>query len=404
MKRKTSFPVTMLTILFLITTTCSIAQINGNEVKFKKVHIWDSFYTEASSIGDVNKDGKLDIIAGARWFEAPDWKPHDIWHHKRFDYTKGYADSFLNFMVDVNEDGWIDLINFDFPGKEVYWLENPAGTDVLWKRYLIDSVASNESPMMVDVDGNGKMDLVFANDKTGQMNWWSFSVKSKKVTWKANAISEPNAKGDGMFAHGLGWADINGDGVKDIIIIGGWWEAPKDFRKATGYWKFHETSLGYPCSQMLAYDFDSDGDNDVVTGSAHNFGLWWHEQVRDKDQNISFIRHVIDSSYSELHSIVLKDVNNDGLPDLITGKRFFSHQGHGPGGMDPAVIYWYELLKNGKGRPVWVRHEVDNNSGVAIQFEAEDVNKDGLLDFAIGNKNGVFYFEQLASPQTQSKH
>ena len=31
---------------------------------------------------------------------------------------------------------------------------------------------------------------------------------------------------------------------------------------------------------------------------------------------------MIDSTYSELHSIVLKDVNNDGLPDLITGKRF----------------------------------------------------------------------------------
>lgn len=404
MKRKASSPARTLTILFLVTTTCSLAQINGNDVKFKKVHIWDSFYTEGSSIGDVNKDGKLDIIAGARWFEAPEWKPHDIWHHKRFDYTKGYADSFLNFMTDVNEDGWIDLINFDFPGKEVYWLENPAGEDVLWKRYLIDSVASNESPMMVDIDGNGKMDLVFGNEKTGQMNWWSFSVKSKKVTWKANAISEPKAKGVGMFAHGLGWGDINGDGIKDVIIIGGWWEAPKDFRKAAGSWKFHETSLGYPCSQMLTYDFDSDGDNDVVSGSAHNYGLWWHEQVRDKDRNISFIRHVIDSSYSELHSIVLKDVNNDGLPDLITGKRFFSHQGHGPGGMDPAVVYWYELVKNGKGMPVWIRHEIDNNSGVAIQFEAEDINKDGLVDFAIGNKNGVYYFEQLAPSKPGASH
>ncbi|HEX8059655.1 MAG TPA: VCBS repeat-containing protein, partial [Cyclobacteriaceae bacterium] len=73
---------------------------------------------------------------------------------------------------------------------------------------------------------------------------------------------------------------------------------------------------------------------------------------------------------------------------------YFAHQGEGPGGMEPALIYWFELLKDGKGRPVWKRHLIDNNSGVGINFEAEDINKDGLLDFAIGNKNGVFYFEQ----------
>jgi hypothetical protein len=378
------------------------AQTAGDKVTFKKFHLWDEFYTEASTIADVNKDGKLDIIAGARWFEAPNWKAHDIWKHKKFDYTKGYSDSFLNYATDVNEDGWIDLICFDFPGKEVYWYENPAGAETLWKRNLIDSIASNESPMMVDIDGNGKMDLVFGNEKLGQMAWTSSSVKGKTVTWKRTPISQPNAKGVGMFSHGLGWGDINGDGRNDVMIIGGWWEAPKDFK--TSPWKFHEANLGYLCAQMLTYDFDKDGDADVVSSSAHNYGLWWHEQVKDKNNEISFVRHLIDSAFSESHSLVLKDVNNDGLPDLITGKRFFAHQGGGPGGMEPAVIYWFELLKDGKGKPVWVKHLIDDNSGVAIQFEAEDMNKDGLLDFVIANKNGVFYFEQQAPNKTELKN
>ena len=330
------------------------SQTDGRDVKFQKHHLWDEFYTEGATVADVNKDGKIDIVAGAMWFEAPAWKAHDIWRHKKFDYTKGYSDSFLNFSMDVNEDGWPDLICFDFPGREVYWYENPAGADVLWKRTLIDSIASNESPMMVDVDSNGKMDLVFGNERTGQMSWFTPSVKAKKVSWKQTPISEPGAKGVGMFSHGLGWGDINGDGIKDVMIIGGWWEAPKDMTKGTP-WKFHEANLGFPCSQMLTYDLDADGDADVITSSAHNYGLWWHEQTRDKDGNIAFITHTIDSTFSELHSIVLIDVNADGLPDLITGKRFFSHQGKGPGGMEPAVLYWFELLKDGKQRPVWIR-------------------------------------------------
>jgi hypothetical protein len=164
----------------------------------------------------------------------------------------------------------------------------------------------------------------------------------------------------------------------------------------TSPWKFHEADLGEACAQMLTYDFDGDGDTDVVASSAHEYGIWWYEQIFDSNKKSSFITHTIDSTFSETHSLVLQDVNKDGLPDLITGKRFFSHQGHGPGGLEPAVVYWFELLKDGKNKPVWIKHAIDDNSGVGIQFVAEDVNKDGLLDFVIGNKNGVYYFEQLS--------
>lgn len=382
--------------LFSVAALCgasffSSGQTAGGEVAFTRFHLWDEFYTEGATTADVNKDGKIDIIAGARWFEAPDWKPHDIWKHKKFDYTKGYSDSFLNFSTDINDDGYPDLISFDFPGREVYWFENPKGKETLWKRYVIDTIASNESPMMVDINGDGKQDLVFGNEKLKQLAWFSHAVKDKKVVWQRHPISETNINAMGVFAHGLGWGDINGDGRKDVLITSGWWEAPKEIGNAP--WKFHEADLGKPCAQMLVFDFDNDGDNDVVSSSAHEYGLWWHEQRMENGQR-DFITHNIDTTFSEAHSIVLDDINGDGFPDLVTGKRFYSHQGHGPGGLEPAVLYWFELLRDGRQKPVWVRHEIDNTSGVGIQFVTEDMNRDGKPDIIIGNKNGVFYFQQ----------
>jgi hypothetical protein len=76
-------------------------------------------------MGDVNKDGKKDVLSGAYWFEAPDWKIHELAKPDSFIVNGGYSDSFLDFVMDVNQDGWIDLIRIDWPGKAAVWHENP---------------------------------------------------------------------------------------------------------------------------------------------------------------------------------------------------------------------------------------------------------------------------------------
>ena len=67
-----------------------------------------------------------------------------------------------------------------------------------------------------------------------------------------------------------------------MICTGGWWEQPA---KADGKtpWKFHRGQLGDACADMYAYDMDGDGKNDVISSSAHKFGIWWHQQKRGKD-------------------------------------------------------------------------------------------------------------------------
>ncbi|MBW3598089.1 MAG: VCBS repeat-containing protein, partial [Planctomycetes bacterium] len=84
----------------------------------------------------------------------------------------------------------------------------------------------------------------------------------------------------------------------------------------------------------------------------------------------------------------------DGLPDFVTGKRWWAHGGRDPGDSDAAVMFWYELTRQ-DGKPVWIPHQFDHNSGVGTQFEVADINGDGLVDIATANKRGVFYFEQV---------
>ena len=38
-------------------------------------------------------------------------------------------------------------------------------------------------------------------------------------------------------------------------------------------------------------------------------------------------------TFSESHGLVMADVNGDGFPDLVSGKRYFAHNGKDPGGI-----------------------------------------------------------------------
>ena len=387
----------LVAVLILASATCCWAAEEGTTtISFKRVQIDPVFRAEGVAVADFNGDGNNDIAAGSVYYAGPDWKMHSILAEPKAFSPKEYSDAFCCFAEDVNGDRRPDLIVVDMPGKPTCWFENPGALGTAWKRHVAVQVTNGESPLWVDVDGDGRRELVCGYspdpenpDSPKRRMVLAGPGKKPFDFWPLRTVSAENAPGTRKYAHGLGSGDVNGDGRTDVVVIEGWWEAPA--RADQREWTFHEASLGEHAAHMHVYDFDGDGDGDVLSSSAHRFGIWWHEQTPD-----GWKTRVIDESISQTHAVCMGDVNGDGLVDFVTGKRWWAHMGRDPGADQPAVVVWFEFTRR-NGRPRWIRHQIDRNSGVGTQFELTDVNGDGLLDVVTSNKKGVYYFQQQRS-------
>jgi hypothetical protein len=194
------------------------------------------------------------------------------------------------------------------------------------------------------------------------------------------------------YGHGIGAGDINGDGRADIITPKGWFEAPLDRRNEK--WSFHpEFELG-ATGFIFAVDINGDKLPDLLTSLGHDYGIFWLEQQKTANGERSWSKHVIDNSWSQAHAMTLIDLNGDGQPEVITGKRYMAHNGRDPGEQEPLGVYWYEWLTV-NGRLEWKKHIIDysTRAGGGMQIPVVDIDGDGDLDVVTAGKSGLFFFE-----------
>lgn len=180
------------------------------------------------AFGDVNGDGREDILVGMGWYERPAEKPFDAEWAFHSDW-KLHA-SCPMIVVDLDGDGRNDLIWGNGHDFGLYWWQqlapDPDGK-TKWREHLIDKSWSQPHCLhWADLDGDGQEELLAGKRVRGHAGrdpggkdppcLYYYAWDKQALSFTRHTIDEGNVAGGLQICTG----DLNGDGRLDIAVSG----------------------------------------------------------------------------------------------------------------------------------------------------------------------------------------
>ena len=325
----------------------------------------------AHAAADLDVDGDIDILVSYKgdgnsqplsWLENTDGQGtfalisiDDI----------AYADSL--FVADIDGDDDMDIFTYDSFDDEIAWYTNDGNqvfTDV--------PIISNNGSTLVfvaDIDGDNVLDLVTTFNYSADINWF------KDIDGTGNFVSQQHITTENVSTiNSMAVEDVDNDGDLDILYTKFYNDTISWYENTDGLGNFATRHLLSDRAQgpvdIIVYDYDNDGDNDVLSASRTDDKIAWYAF----DNGTHSTENVITTSINSPGQVVAKDIDNDGALDVVSA----SH-------VDNKLAWYKNLDGQGKFGP---QQLLDGNLNTIETFSIEDIDNDGDLDIVAGESNG----------------
>ena len=333
------------------------------KMPWKKQQVQAGLSAEGTATGDLDGDGKDEIVSGPYWFSAPKagafsgplWTTHSV--------APGFREFCRAAVIDVNGDGHLDvvLVEDEYPDGRLAWFENRLAAGQSFVEHPIDADLNFAHTLRAWRDAKTKQVQVLAAEMneggwSAPYNWNARLLRYTALDRGREWHTEVLYRGEGT--HEAVYTDLDGSGTHVILghsaqiiaqggVFTGWVQMFRPRTSAPVYSQYKHTFVDrqkpHTSIDIHAADVDGDGVADIVCGA------WWYKNPGWERHTIPGIGQII-AAY---------DVDKDGRKELIgikakAGQNGFYNQ-------LSSELVWLKLID--AKRDQWEEHSIGTGAG-----------------------------------------